>query len=131
VVLGAINNSKTSTAKQDMTVVAEALNRYAADHDGQFPTSGSGWQELKPGSSVVSALVTNSSSTSYLQDIPTDPWDSSKHFWYYSSGTGFELITDTAKGDGGSGYKHLYMSNRMSTPTDQPPVTDPINDHSW
>ncbi|SFU89311.1 type II secretion system protein GspG [Alicyclobacillus macrosporangiidus] len=104
VVLGSINKSKTNTAKQDMVVIAEALNRYATDHDGKFPDT----------LSVLLQGDNESGSKPYLQSIPQDPWGND--FVYHSTGDGFQLETAAAAGSG-SGDK-LYLDNHMSTPSD-------------
>jgi general secretion pathway protein G len=130
-VLGAIKNSKTNTAKQDMTIIAEALNRYAADNNGQFPTANA-WT---PASQALSSL-TGSGSTAYLQNVPKDPWDSTKDFYYWSDGTNFELETAIARnGSGASTGDKLYLSNKMAAPSNSVPGLgqgiDPDSTHTW
>jgi type II secretion system protein G len=113
VVLGAINRSKTNTTKQNMTIVAEALNRYAADHDGQFPSS-----SLEKASTALQVLVTgdaDSGSKPYLQSIPKDAWG--QEFYYQSDGKDFQLETAKAANQGSDGDK-LYLDNHMTTPSE-------------
>jgi type II secretion system protein G len=83
VVLHQIRTSKTNTAEQTMSVIVEALNRYAADHDGQYP-SGTGIQTLR------------TSLQNYIQGIPNDPWGNS--FGYTSDGSTFTLTDQSPAG---------------------------------
>lgn len=71
VVLNSINNSRINTTKQSMSVLVEALNRYAAENNGNYPSS-------------LNALV-----GSYIQAIPNDAWGQS--FNYSVSGNSFNL----------------------------------------
>jgi type II secretion system protein G len=130
VVLGAINRSKVNTAKQDLAVIAEALNRYAFDHNDQFPIPSEGagkWVSassaltaLMPGSGGGTSNTTDSGSTAYLQSVPQDPWGNDFYYYVTSDGKNFELETATAQDSKKTGVA-LYMSNKMSAPTDKQP----------
>ena len=80
VVLGSINSAKVSTTQQNLNIIAEALNRYNADH-GSYPTA-TGWVTL---SSEATALAP------YLSSIPNDGWTG--EFVYSSNGTTFSVAT--------------------------------------
>jgi general secretion pathway protein G len=95
VVLNSINNAKVNTTKQSMSVVVEALNRYAAENNGQFPNS----------SQTLNALVPN-----YLQAVPNDAWGNA--FSYTSNGASFTLSTSSA------GHNITFSSN-MTSPQGQ------------
>jgi general secretion pathway protein G len=124
VVLGAINRSKENTVKQNMAVMAEALNRYAFDHNDQFPSTGGQWQDassallaLMPpssssGGSSNTSNNTDSGQTAYLQSVPKDPWG--QDFYYRSDGTYFQIETAKAYGLQGAQGEIIYMSNKMS-----------------
>jgi type II secretion system protein G len=108
VVLGAIHKSKTNTAKQDMMVIAEALNRYAADHDGKFPTNLS---------DLLNANDPASGSKPYLQAIPKDPWGNDFVYNLTEQGSGFQLETKAASDSSVTGDK-LYLDNHMTAPSE-------------
>jgi type II secretion system protein G len=124
VVLGSIHKSKTNTTKQSMTVIAEALNRYAADHDGKFPTSTnqSAFEALTSTSTVGKKLLgtDDQDKEALLQNIPTDAWG--QNFYYWSDGNNFELETAVAANASGATGDALYLSNRMTAPANQPPA---------
>jgi general secretion pathway protein G len=113
VVLSAVHNSKTTTTKQDMTVIADALNRYAMDHDGHFPVSG--WQTATD--ALKTYLVGNDQNdpSTYLLSIPKDPWG--QEFYYWSDGTNYWIETAKAYSPSTSQGDVLYMSNHMSAPS--------------
>ncbi|MCL6598567.1 MAG: type II secretion system protein GspG [Alicyclobacillus macrosporangiidus] len=114
VVVGSINNSKVNTTEQSMVVIAEALQRYAVDNNGTYP-SALDWSDAN---AALQQLVSGASGAGYLQGIPQDAWN--QDFWYKSDGSYFELVTVKALN---SGYKGdaLYMSNTTTKPQSSPP----------
>lgn len=76
VVLNSIKNSKLNTTKQSMSVLVEALNRYAAEHNGSYPNA-------------LNSLV-----GTYVQAIPKDAWGND--FNYTGGGDTFNLTDPSA-----------------------------------
>jgi type II secretion system protein G len=105
VVLGAINRSKTNTTKQNMMIIVEALNRYAADHDGKFPSK---LDDLTTGDDA-------SGQKPYLQGIPQDAWGQNFEYSTQNSDADFELDTAAAAGKSSTGDK-LYITDHMAAP---------------
>jgi type II secretion system protein G len=98
VVTNAVTNSKVNTTKQNMAIVVDALNRYAADHDGDFPK-----QESK--GSLPSNLTTNDANGGpYLGSIPQDGYGAT--FNYTSNGTTFSVTGTNMTADSSNETPH-------------------------
>ncbi len=91
VVLGSINSAKVNTTEQDLSIISEALNRYAVEHNGQYPTTSSasaislqGTALVAPSGDSVTYIPPNSTTPTtgtlekalapYLAAIPADGW---------------------------------------------------------
>jgi type II secretion system protein G len=98
VVLGSISKSKVSVTQQNMSVIVEALNRYATNNGGKYPSTGATGSTLDKAKWVDITTVTqltnsdpNNNNQPYLKVVPNDGWGN--HFYYSSDGTGFILHT--------------------------------------
>lgn len=138
VVLGSVTQAKVNTTKQSMLIIDEALNRYAANHDGQFPTpsgtaSGTGnhFYDASTALTVLSQPDASNGNQPYIQSIPTDGWG--LDFYYYPAPVGATNYTEfelaTAKGAGvapaGSNDQSFYITSNQSTPTATTPSAFP------
>ncbi|MCL6518184.1 type II secretion system protein GspG [Alicyclobacillus sp.] len=88
-VMGSINNSKVNTTKQSLSVIAEALQRYAVmAGNGQFPQASS----ATPANTALANALTNAGVPGgpFLQGIPNDGWGN--EFTYESDGNTFNII---------------------------------------
>ncbi|MCL6594510.1 MAG: type II secretion system protein GspG [Alicyclobacillus sp.] len=109
---GSIKNSKINTTEQNMMIIAEALNRYAVEHDGNYPTAST----FTSASTALSSLVNSSNpSQGYLQAVPKDAWGND--FNYEASNANGPFYLETTSSSGAT----LYYSSTMSGPqTTQP-----------
>jgi general secretion pathway protein G len=111
-VIGSINNSKINTTKQSMTVIAEALQRYAVQGgNGKFPSTGSDSNYLNIDTSNASVLLNNDNGGPYLQGFPKDGWGNV--FQYASDGNTFDIRTV------GTGNQYWHLNSSMTEPSNQ------------
>lgn len=114
VVGNSITTAKVNTTKQNMAIIAQALARYAGDHDGNYPvsTSRTAFDDLS-----ASAVVTGDLNT-YLQGVPQDGWSSD--FWYQTNVNGTTFILGTAAKENTAtattGDQSWFITNTQSTP---------------
>jgi type II secretion system protein G len=109
VVLGSISKSKVSVTQQNMSVIVEALNRYATDHNGTYPKATT---PTDAQTALSSLLDTNNNGNGYLKTIPNDGWG--QHFKYYSS-TGSSFYLQASQSDGGT--TDLWINSTMASPS--------------
>ncbi|OPG16413.1 type II secretion system protein GspG [Ferroacidibacillus organovorans] len=127
VVLNSIVQAKVNTTKQDMAIITEALDRYAAYNDGVYPMP-SGTATLA--SLLTSGTIASGSSTTfggpYMQSLPQDAWSDDFFYGYSTHGHSFVLatqaavsgmITSSSTSALASGDPALYVSNTSSVPT--------------
>jgi general secretion pathway protein G len=90
VVLSSIHRAKINSTVQTEATIASAMNRYAADHDGDFPTAST---------DLTSAGVDGDGP--YLQQaIPEDAWGHDFVITYATTGSDhFEIITGNGTTD--------------------------------
>ncbi|GMA51867.1 hypothetical protein GCM10025857_32240 [Alicyclobacillus contaminans] len=109
VVLNSINNAKINTTKQSESVIAEALNRYAADHDGKFPTGST--------TKIEGTLTSSTDGGPYLQSVPNDAWGNP--FKISSNGSNYDIVTSSKS------PHRVELTNLESAPTVDNPTTNP------
>ncbi len=80
VVLNSIKTSKINTTKQSESVIAEALNRYAATNNGTFPAN------------ADTELINTTNGGPYLQAIPNDAWGN-PFIFNTTGGNSFDITT--------------------------------------
>ncbi len=136
VVLGSINSAKVNTTEQDLSIISEALNRYATDHNGQYPTTSSasaitlqGTAATANGDSVTYYPPNSSSSTTgtleqalapYLATIPADGWGNAFEYSAPAPSTGASptFTVETLKENGS--YYYVTNSNGVTDSTTSP-----------
>jgi len=105
-VLGQVDKARVTTAKADMSTMAQALDMYKLDNHF-YPSTDQGLEALvsKP---TASPVPKNWNQQGYLKgnEIPVDPWGN--EYIYYSPGDDslpYELISMGADArEGGEGY---------------------------
>ena len=103
IILVSVNNAKISTTQQDLSIIANALNRYYLDNNG-YPLASSG------STSIPSELAPK-----YLASIPTDGWN--QNFSYAVSNAGTSSAPDYVvytKDPGSSTYYYITNSSSVS-----------------
>ncbi|KYP80730.1 type II secretion system protein GspG [Ferroacidibacillus organovorans] len=128
VVLNSIVQAKVNTTKQDMAIITEALDRYAAYNDGVYPMP-SGTATLA--SLLTSGTIASGSSTTfggpYMQSLPQDAWSDDFFYGYSTHGHSFVLATQAAVSGTvtiigtpsttlATGDPALYVTNKNSVP---------------
>jgi prepilin-type N-terminal cleavage/methylation domain-containing protein len=111
VVGNSITKSKENVTQQNMAIIAQALARYAAEHDGSYPAQAT--------EGTLSSIQTDLSN--YLQATPQDGWGGD--FYYVTTSTGYTLNTAAAATDAGvtginapSGDEKWTMTNTQAAP---------------
>jgi type II secretion system protein G len=100
VVLASLNSArdkgKDSQRISDLRSVQQALELYATDHTGNFPSTGGSWYGACSANGWTVATIPNLISGGYIGQLPVDPEQNSAAgtccFLYNSDGTDFDYI---------------------------------------